>query len=137
MTIADGTTALLHAIASAAPLEQRLGTVVSAMIGFGPDAAASRPRDVDWVQHSLDQLLPGYQVLDATAHDWLADPYSAGAWAIHRPGCYEHCHAAMQAPEDRVLFAGSDIANGWAGFIDGAIETGLKAGARAAALSRS
>jgi monoamine oxidase len=41
----------------------------------------------------------------------------------------------MQIPEGRVVLAGSDIANGWAGFIDGAIESGLRAGARAAALA--
>jgi monoamine oxidase len=41
----------------------------------------------------------------------------------------------MQIPEGRVLLAGSDIANGWAGFIDGPIESGLRAGARAAALA--
>jgi monoamine oxidase len=32
--------------------------------------------------------------------------------------------------------AGSDIANGWAGFIDGALESGLRAGAAAAAICR-
>jgi monoamine oxidase len=87
------------------------------------------------VQRQLDEILPGYSVLAATAHDWLADPYSRGTWAIHRPGWYEHHHAAMQAPEGRVLLAGSDIANGWAGFIDGAIESGLRAGAAAVRLS--
>jgi monoamine oxidase len=40
----------------------------------------------------------------------------------------------MQIPEGRVVLAGSDVANGWAGFIDGAIESGLRAGARAAAI---
>ena len=35
----------------------------------------------------------------------------------------------------RVVLAGSDLADGWAGFIDGAIESGLRAGARALALS--
>jgi monoamine oxidase len=34
-----------------------------------------------------------------------------------------------------VVLAGSDIANGWAGFIDGAIESGLRAGKVAARLS--
>jgi monoamine oxidase len=104
------------------------------LIGFGPDASACRVRDLSWVQSSLDELLPGYEVLDATAYDWVADPFSAGTWAIHRPGWYEHCHAAMQEAEGPVLFAGSDIANGWAGFIDGAIESGLRAGACASAL---
>ena len=41
----------------------------------------------------------------------------------------------MHIPEGRVVLAGSDIANGWAGFIDGAIESGPRAGARAAALA--
>ncbi|MBV8954502.1 MAG: FAD-dependent oxidoreductase [Solirubrobacterales bacterium] len=68
------------------------------------------------------------------AHDWLADESSRGTWAIHRPGWYEHHHAAMQAPEGQVVLAGSDLANGWAGFIDGAIESGFRAARRALAL---
>ena len=105
------------------------------LIGFGRDASACDAGDLAWVQRSLDELLPGYEVIQATAHDWLADEFSRGTWAIHRPGWYEHHHATMQVPEGRVLFAGSDIANGWAGFIDGAIESGLRAGARAAKMS--
>jgi monoamine oxidase len=31
-----------------------------------------------------------------------------------------------------MLFAGSDIANGWGGFIDGAIESGMEAALAAA-----
>lgn len=106
------------------------------MIGFGPDATRLDVSDHAAVQRQLDAILPGYDLVDATAHDWLADEFSRGTWAIHRPGWYEHHHAAMQRPEGRVLFAGSDIANGWAGFIDGAIESGLRAGPRAADLSR-
>ena len=104
------------------------------MIGFGPDAARCDAGDLAAVQQRLDEILPGYELLDATAHDWLADEFSRGTWAIHRPGWYEHHHAAMRRPEGRLVFAGSDLANGWAGFIDGAIESGLRAGARAAAM---
>jgi monoamine oxidase len=116
-----------------------LGTEVLAgdgtqlMIGFGGDAEVCDATDLPAVQASLDQILPGYEVVDATAHDWLADEFSRGTWAIHRPGWYEHHHEAMQRPEGNVVLAGSDIANGWAGFIDGAIESGLRAGAWAAA----
>jgi monoamine oxidase len=39
----------------------------------------------------------------------------------------------MRRPEGGVLIAGSDVANGWSGFIDGAIESGLWAGAWAIA----
>jgi monoamine oxidase len=103
------------------------------MIGFGGDAECCDPTDLVAMQASLDEILPGYEVLDATAHDWLADEFSLGTWAIHRPGWYEHHHAAMRRPEGNVILAGSDLANGWAGFIDGAIESGLQAGAWATA----
>jgi len=79
------------------------------------------------------EIIVEYEVLEATAHDWLADEFARGTWAIHRPGWYEHHHAAMRRPEGRLLLAGSDLANGWSGFIDGAIESGLRAGAWAAA----
>jgi monoamine oxidase len=115
--------------------EELLEDGTQLLIGFGADASVCDAGNLAWVQRSLDELLPGYEVVLATAHDWLADEFSRGTWAIHRPGWYEHHHAAMQTPEGRVLFAGSDIANGWAGFIDGAIESGLRAGVRSARMS--
>jgi pseudooxynicotine oxidase len=116
--------------------EQLFDDGTQLLIGFGLDAAGCAADDSAWAQRELDAIIPGYQVLEATAHDWLADEFSRGTWAIHRPGWYEHHHAAMQVPEGRVLLAGADLANGWAGFIDGAIESGLRAGAQAAAISR-
>lgn len=105
------------------------------LIGFGPDAELCRTQDDAAMRDALASILPGYELVTATAHDWLGDEFSRGTWAIHRPGWYEHHHAAMQEPEGRVLLAGSDIANGWAGFIDGAIETGIRTGRLATALS--
>jgi monoamine oxidase len=101
------------------------------LIGFGPDAENCDATDLAAVQRQLDEILPGYEVLAATAHDWLADEFSRGTWAIHRPGWYTHHHAEMQSPEGAVILTGSDFANGWAGFMDGAIESGLRAGATA------
>jgi monoamine oxidase len=115
--------------------EQMLDGGEQLMIGFGPDATLCDAADTASVQRQMDQILPGYEVIEATAHDWLADPFARGTWAIHRPGWYQHFHAAMQQPEERVVLAGGDIANGWAGFMDGAIESGLRAGALAARLS--
>jgi monoamine oxidase len=105
------------------------------MIGFGVDSERCDAADLPELQRQLEAILPGYEALGATAHDWRADEFSRGTWAIHRPGWYEHHHAAMQAPEGRVMLAGSDLADGWAGFIDGAIESGLRAGALAARVS--
>jgi monoamine oxidase len=114
--------------------EVLVGDGTQLMIGFGVDALLCDAADLPAVQAALDEILPGYEVLDATAHDWLADEFSRGTWAIHRPGWYEHHHAAMGRPEGNVILAGSDLANGWAGFIDGAIESGLRAGAWALAV---
>jgi len=114
--------------------ELLLGDGTQLQIGFGIDARRCTPDDAAAVQRDLDEILPGYEVVAATAHDWLGDEYSRGTWAIHRPGWYTTYHAEMQRPEGRVVLAGSDVANGWSGFIDGAIESGLRAGALAASL---
>ena len=67
------------------------------MIGFGPDAdALRRRRPGGGAAPARTRSSPATSVLDATAHDWLADEFSRGTWAIHRPGWYEHHHAAMR-----------------------------------------
>ena len=140
MIHARGEPAMQNAIRAGHPFgyldtEQLFDDGTQLLIGFGPDSERCDPSNVREVQRRLDEILPGYQALAATAHDWLADEFSRGTWAIHRPGWYEHHHAGMQRPEGQVVLAGSDLANGWAGFIDGAIETGLRAGRLAAGLS--
>jgi monoamine oxidase len=102
------------------------------LIGFGHDQAICDPADLGGIQRAMEAILPDYEVEAATAHDWLHDEFAQGTWAIHRPGWYTHHHAEMRRPEGRVLLAGSDLANGWSGFIDGAIESGLRAGVWAA-----
>jgi monoamine oxidase len=111
--------------------ELLLGDGEQLQIGFGIDAERCDPNRL---QHDLGEILPGYELVDATWHDWLGDEYARGTWAIHRPGWYTRHHAEMRRPEGRILLAGSDLANGWSGFIDGAIESGLEAGVRAARL---
>ena len=113
--------------------EVLLGDGTQLQIGFGSGAHPCDAADAAAVQRALDEILPGYELVAATAHDWLADEYARGTWAIHRPGWYTRHHAEMRRPEGRVLLAGSDLASGWSGFIDGAIESGLEAGVRAAA----
>ena len=101
------------------------------MIGFGTDGAACDTADLASVQGQVDDIMPGYEVVAATANDWLGQEFSRGTWAIHRPGWYTNHHANARRPEGRVVFAGSDIANGWSGFIDGAIESGFRGAALA------
>lgn len=111
--------------------EELIGSGQQVLIGFGHDAELCDASDLGAVQRQMDAIMPGYRVLDATANDWLGQEFSNGTWAIHRPGWYTHYHAEIRRPEGRVVLAGSDIANGWAGFIDGAIESGFRGAALA------
>src|SRR5262249_4912949 len=53
--------------------ELPLGDGSELLIGFGRDAESCDASDLAGVQRALDEILPGYEALDATAHDWLAD----------------------------------------------------------------
>ena len=72
-------------------------------------------------------LLGDVEVVATTGHDWLADEFSRGTWPVLRPNQTSRALRALQAPEGRIHFAGSETADGWNGFIDGAIESGLRA----------
>ncbi|MGY4494686.1 flavin monoamine oxidase family protein [Pseudomonas sp. TE3610] len=80
------------------------------------------------VLKEVEKLLPDAEVLDTFAYDWTNDPYSKGSWCDYKVGMWSKYGADMRKTEGRVVFAGSDVADGWRGFIDGAIETGLRAG---------
>jgi monoamine oxidase len=97
-------------------------------VAFGPDARRLPPSDEPAVRHAMANLLPSHAHIEAiVAHDWCVDEFSRGTWGVFRPGQLVGCLEALQAPHGRVVFAGSDIANGWNGFMDGAIESGLSA----------
>lgn len=97
------------------------------VIGFGPDARALDPNDPVAIQRVLNRLVPDLRVVDSAGHDWVGDEFSRETWPMHRVGYLSNSLPALQQPLGRVRLAGSDIADGWGGFIDGAIESGLKA----------
>jgi monoamine oxidase len=98
----------------------------SILVGFGPDHTALDHTDLAAVQAAVDAIRPGLQVVDATAHDWMADPLSQNTWLTHRPGQLTRDLSDLQQPHGAVYFATTDNANLWGGFIDGAIESGLR-----------
>jgi monoamine oxidase len=99
------------------------------LVGFGPDATRLPPGDEAAVRRALQPMLPaGAEIVAVGGHDWYADEFSRGTWSVYRPGQLTGGHAAWQAPHGRVVFAGADFAEGWNGFLDGAIESGLRAG---------
>lgn len=57
----------------------------------------------------------------------MNDPYAKGAWSCWGPGAMSKYLKELQKDEGRILFASADWADGWRGFVDGAIERGRKA----------
>ncbi|MFV0373818.1 flavin monoamine oxidase family protein [Microbacterium sp.] len=97
------------------------------VIGFGRDAHAIDPDDTAAIQDVLGRLVPDAVVVDSVGHSWVDDEYAQETWPMHRTGYLTRALPALQAPHGRVRLAGADIADGWGGFIDGAIESGMKA----------
>jgi monoamine oxidase len=97
------------------------------LVGFGTSAEALDVTDENAVAGAVREFLPNVDVVRADAHDWNADEFSQGTWMAYRPGQVMRHASALQRPEGRLVFAGSDLASGWCGWIDGAIESGHRA----------
>jgi monoamine oxidase len=87
--------------------------------------------DGDAVARAVNAHLPHATVVTTDGHDWVRDPYSKGTWLSVPPGWFsDGTFDALEAPEGRLAFAGSDIASEGAGWIEGAIGSGTAAAAR-------
>ena len=98
------------------------------VVAFGSVSERLDGTDPAAVRDALRTWLPDAEVLEVASHDWVADDLSGETWPMQRAGQLTGSLAELQRPEGRVFVAGSDVANGWAGFIDGAIESGMRAG---------
>jgi monoamine oxidase len=98
------------------------------IVGFGCNSANFYPSMATDFEKQLRTFLPELEILGLTGHDWVADPFSQGTWAMLKKNQLTKYLAELQRNEDGVFLAGSDYANGWAGSIDGAIESGLTTG---------
>jgi monoamine oxidase len=66
-------------------------------------------------------------VLGYVDRDWAAEPFTRGCYGAHLPpGAWTAYGAALRAPVGRVHWAGTETAERWTGYIDGAIESGLR-----------
>ncbi|KNG81375.1 amine oxidase [Aspergillus nomiae NRRL 13137] len=91
------------------------------------DAAAIQANDHAAVQDALRKFVPDIEVVDTASHDWGTDEFSQGGWGWYRPGKLTGAAPLMRQPHGRIFFAGSDIASLGAGFIEGAMQTGVVA----------
>jgi lysyl oxidase-like protein 2/3/4 len=97
-------------------------------IGFGYNGQLTDKKDY---KHIIDRfhnaIQPTANVEAYATHDWMNDPYAKGAWACWGANCASRFLQELQKPHGRVIFASADWADGWRGFVDGAIERGQQA----------
>jgi monoamine oxidase len=103
------------------------------VMGFSADPNLDQSDD-EQVRGAFEAIYPDNEIVAVMSQPWVDDPYSRGGWTFHRPGQHSRLFEQMAADEGRIVFATADIANTFAGCIDGAIETGLTASRRAAAI---
>jgi monoamine oxidase len=97
----------------------------SIMVGFGyEDGDKIDPTDRASVERAVKTLVPEAEVVTWWSEDWNGDPYSLGTWSAYRPGQITRLAADSRKPEGRLVFANADVAVGFSGWIEGAIESG-------------
>jgi len=83
------------------------------------------------VRAALKELLPHAEVLEVVGANYdQTEEFARGGWPLLRRGALtRHVpHERLAKPEGRITFATGDISTLWSSFIDGAIESGLRAG---------
>ena len=98
------------------------------MVGFAHSPKVVDINDPADVGQKVKAFLPDEaEVIGVDGHDWNADEFSQGTWRVFPPGHLTSLHSGLMENEGRLVFAGSDIAPGWAGWMEGAIESGTLA----------
>jgi monoamine oxidase len=102
----------------------------------GFEARADRERLV------LEELARyfGPAARDAVAYvekDWATDPWSTGCITPLTPGLLSSHGAALRVPTGRVHWAGTETAESWCGFMDGAVGSGRRVAAEVQAAIKS
>ncbi|KAF2627105.1 amine oxidase [Macroventuria anomochaeta] len=101
------------------------GTDGTWCIGFGYGGHLTDKTDSKHIIAEVKKNLnPDADVQLYATHDWANDPYAKGAWSCWGPGAMSQYLAELQKPEGRLIFASADWADGWRGFVDGALERG-------------
>jgi monoamine oxidase len=78
---------------------------------------------------------PALEPLDYIEKDWPREAFIGGAFAGWMPpGLWSRCGDALLRPHGRVHWAGTEVAERWPGFFEGAVASGERAAAAVASL---
>jgi monoamine oxidase len=122
----------------ASPPDGSAGALVVFLLGRGAHLWADRPAEQRRMR-VLEQLASFFGPTALRPSDyvdmvWPAEAWSGGCYgAFLPPGVLTAYGRALRAPVGRVDWAGTETATTWNGYMDGAIESGERAAAEAAA----
>ncbi len=106
------------------------------IVGFfeGAEAVEASHYDQDVRREVVRAELQRYfgpraaHLIGYTDTDWNAEEYTRGCYGAHLPpGAWTQFGTALRAPVGRVHWAGTETAARWVGYIDGAMESGIRA----------
>ncbi|KEZ43119.1 Amine oxidase [Scedosporium apiospermum] len=114
----------------------------SHLVCFGPDPESPLGLsldDIDAVKAAVVQLLPKKKQSEAiitriiytnlynkVSHDWNSDEFANGTWCFMPPEATTKYLTVLQRPHGNVYFASADWSDGWCGWIDGAVQSGME-----------
>lgn len=113
------------------------GSYGAGQTGRGAHGPAPRPR-VAAALARVGPAVPGLAAgFDGTAwlDHWASDPWTHGSYAAFEPGQYTRYWGFVGRPEGRLLFGGEHTALAAQGYLDGAVASGERCAAEAAALA--
>jgi monoamine oxidase len=87
-------------------------------------------RQLEWLGSSEATVLAAHAVT------WEEDQWAGGGYAVFGPHYDPGLREWLARPHGRILFAGEHTSLRWQGYMNGAIESGLRAAAEVASLAR-
>ena len=98
-------------------------TATKAGDGTPEERARAALADLERVHPGIAARFNGRVIRNA----WDRNPWSRGSYSLLRPGQYTAFHGIESLPEGRVHFAGEQSSADWYGYLNGAVESGLRA----------
>ena len=132
-----GSDSLLSPVFDASPADASHGVLVGFIDGaralrWSADAAARRRAVIESLVHSHGPQAA--DPIDYVDQDWTAERYSLGCYVgVPTPGTLSSLGTALRAPSGLIHWAGTETAEAWCGYIEGALQAGERVAREVAA----
>ncbi len=106
------------------------GVLTNLLASYDGAGLVAIPGVADHLIGEIERIFPGARGLvgERVITDWTNDPYSLGAYACFGPGQWSAAQADLSATHGRLWLAG-EHADGFAGFMEGALRSGARVAA--------